>query len=363
MEVFTKLAQMDMIELLEYLVVPVIILCISLIVGIAINRALIRRVARRAKTETSSIKEIFYRAIQGVPVSLCMVIGLYWVVNTSQMPDTIIQLLSYLLFTSIMFTITRVVERTVSGFINIKFSSSGAASQSTLMSTILKVFIYASGVLIILQYYGISIAPILTVMGLSSMAIALGLQPTLENIFSGLQLILSKQIKVNDVIKIGAHEGRVVDINWRFTTIMPANEGTVVVIPNKDIAGSTSTNYSRPREDVVIVVPIGVGYESDLEQVERVTVEVARDIMIEVDGYEPAINSEGVDINPIAPIVRFQEFGDSSINFNAVLHAQKFANQYMIKHKFIMAITKRYREEGINIPFPIRTVLMPDKND
>ena len=363
MEAILKIAEMDAMELLQYLVVPLGILCISLFVGIAINRALIRRMARREKTETSSIKEVFYRAIQGVPVSLCMVIGLYWVVNTSQMPETLRQLLSYLLFTSIMFTITRVVERTVSGFINMKFSTSGAASQSTLMSTILKVFIYASGGLIILQYYGISIAPILAAMSVGGMAAALGLQDTLQNIFAGLQILLSKQIKVNDFIKIGANEGRVVDINWRFTTIMPANEGTVIVIPNKDIAGSTSVNYSRPRDDVIIVVPIGVGYESDLEQVERVTVEVARKIMIEVDDYEPAINSEGVDINPLAPAVLFTEFADSSINFNAILHAHKFQNQLKLRHKFIMAITKRYREEGINIPFPIRTVLMPDKQN
>ena len=361
MEHLEKILNMSFMEIIQYLILPACILSISLIVGVSLNRFLTEKIAQRIKSEESDIKEIFFRAMQGVPISLCLVIGLYWVVNTSKLPDSIAQLLSYLLFTSIMFTITRVVERTVSGFVHVKFSASGDASQSTLLGTILKVFIYASGALVVLQYYGISIAPLLTAMGLGSVAIGLGLQETLANIFAGLQIILSKQIKVNEVIKVGNNEGRVVDINWRFTTIMPANEGTVVVIPNKDIAGSTSTNYSRPREDVLIVVPIGVGYESDLDQVERVTVEVAREIMIEVDGYEPMINSEGVDINPLAPVVRYQEFADSSINFNAVLHAHVFMNQYMIKHKFIKEITKRYREEGINIPFPIRTVLTPDK--
>ena len=357
MEHIEKILNLSAMEVVEYVIVPAIILCVALMIGVAINRFLTEKMQRSLKTEESDIKEIFFRAMQGVPISLSFVIGLYWVVNTSKLPSTISQLLSYLLFTSIMFTLTRVVERTVSGFINVKFSSSGNASQSTLMGTVLKVFVYASGVLILLEYYGISVTPILTAMGVGGMAIALGLQETLANIFSGLQIILSRQIKVNEFVRIGAYEGRVVDINWRYTTILPANEGNVVVIPNKDIAGLTSTNYSRPREDIVIVVPIGVGYESDLEQVERVTVEVAREIMIEVDGYEPMINSEGVDINPLAPVVRYQEFADSSINFNAVLHAQKFMTQFMIKHKFIMAITKRYREEGINIPFPIRTVI------
>ena len=358
MEHLEKILNMDAMEIVQYLIVPVCILCVALLIGIALNRLLTEKLERHVKTVESSIKEIFFRAMQGVPISLSFVIGLYWVVNTSKLPATISQLLSYLLFTSIMFTITRVIERTISGFINVNFSSTGDASQSTLISTILKVIIYTSGGLVVLQYYGISVAPIIAAMGGGVMAAALGAKETLENVFAGLQIILSRQIKVNEIIKIGSNEGRVIDINWRYTSILPANEGSIIVIPNKDIAGLTSTNYSRPRQDIVIVVPIGVGYESDLDQVERVTVEVAREVMIEVDGYEPLIDSEGVDKNPLAPVVRYQEFGDSSINFNAVLHAKVYNNQLMIKHKFIMAITKRYREEGINIPFPIRTVMM-----
>ena len=141
---------------------------------------------------------------------------------------------------------------------------------------------------------------------------------------------------------------------------MPPNEGSVVVIPNKVIAASVSTNYSRPREDIVLSIPIGVSYDSDLEQVEKVTVEVAREIMTEVDGYEPDFNENGFDKNPLAPVVRYQNFSDSSIDFLAVLHATQFKSQYLMKHKFIKEITKRYREEGINIPFPIRTVVLPD---
>ena len=118
------------------------------------------------------------------------------------------------------------------------------------------------------------------------------------------------------------------------------------------------TNYSRPRDDIVIVVPIGVGYESDLQKVEDVTVEVAKEVMERIDGYKPMI-IDGVDKNPLAPVVRYQEFGDSSINFNAVLHSTNFINQFMIKHEFIKAISERYRKENINIPFPIRTLDIP----
>ena len=90
------------------------------------------------------------------------------------------------------------------------------------------------------------------------------------------------------------------------------------------------------------------------------TVEVATELQIKIDGYQPNFDSEGIDRNPLAPVVRYQAFNDSSIDFNAVMHVQTFTNQYLLKHEFIKAITKRYREEGINIPFPIRTLDLPD---
>ena len=358
------LMNLDPLELMKSLTIPVLILAVALFIGITLNSMLNSRLAKLVKAEDGSIKNVFYRALQGVPISFCFVVGLYWIVNTSNhLPDGLVKIFSYILFTVIVFSITRVLERTLSGFIALKFSNSGNASQSTLLDTIFKVVVYASGLLIVLNYYGISIAPIITAMGVGGMAIALGLQETLANIFSGLQLILSKQLRVNDYIKLSTgDEGRVTDINWRFTTIMPANEGNVVVIPNKTIAGSITTNFSMPRDDIVITIPIGVAYDSDLDEVERVTVEVAREIMMRFDRYEPNFNAEGADKNPLAPVVRFTTFADSSINFSVILHSANFTNQYLLKHEFIKAVTKRYREEGIEIPFPIRTVVTPEGN-
>jgi small-conductance mechanosensitive channel len=195
-------------------------------------------------------------------------------------------------------------------------------------------------------------------MGVGGMAVAFGVQETVANIFSGLHLIITNQVKINDFIKLASGaEGRVTDINLRYTTITPAAEGSVIVIPNKDIAGAIMTNFSRPRRDVGIIVPIGVSYNSDLDLVERVTLEEARKVQMQWDDYNPD------DANsPLHPAVLYQEFGDSSINFNAVLHASVYTKQLKIKHEFIKAISKRYREENIDIPFPIRTVMLPEEN-
>lgn len=352
------LMNLDPLELMKSLTIPVLILAVALFIGITLNSMLNSRLAKLAKAEEGSIKNIFYRALHGVPISFCFVVGLYWIVSTSSMPAGIVTFFSYILFTSIIFSITRVVERTLSGFIRLKFSSSSDATQSTLLDTIFKIGVYASGLLIVLNYYGISIAPIITAMGVGGMAVAFGIRETLENIFSGLQIIISKQIRVGDYIKLSTgDEGKVADINWRFITVIPANQGSVVVIPNKVIAGAVSTNYSMPRDDILVTVPVGVGYESDLEKVERIALEVARDAMMKIDGYEPNFDSEGKDRNPLAPYLRYQAFNDSSIDFNMFMRVTNFRNQSLLKHEFIKKLKRRFSEEGVNIPYPTRTLV------
>ena len=343
------------------LIMPACIMVIALCVGVIINRMLTRKLDQHIESTHSEIMEIFFRALKGVPIYLSIVIGLYWSVTTSNLPNGLEKIFSYVLFTMIVFSMTRVCERTLSGFIRLKFGGSSDLTQSTLLDTIFRVAIYASGALIVLDYFNISIAPIMAAMGVGGMAVAFGVRETLENIFSGLQIIVSKQFRINDYIKLSTgDEGRVIDINWRYITIMPPHESNVVVIPNKVIAGTVITNFSQPRDDIVVVVPIGVSYDSDLEKVERVTVEVARKLQMEIDGYEPQLDVNGIDRALLAPAVRFQAFNDSSIDFNAVLHVKMFANQFVLKHEFIKAITVRYREEGIDIPFPIRTLDLPD---
>lgn len=349
----------DWLQVAGYLVIPACILATSLTVGIFLNKLLKQKVSSRIQDDESGIKGIFFNALQGVPISFCVIVGLYWIVNTSgHLPQGLVKAFSYVLFAAIVFSATRVLERTLSGFIRLKFSSTSDASQSTLLDTIFRVLIYASGLLIILDYCGISIAPIITAMGVGGMAITFGIRETLENIFAGLQLLISKQMRVGDYIKLSTgDEGNVVDINWRFISIIPPNESSVVVIPNKTIAESVSTNYSRPRDDLLVQVPIGIGYESDLEKAEEVALEVARETMIKVDGYEPEFDENGVDKNPLAPSIRYTGFDDSSINFKANMHLTHFKRQFVLKHEFIKAIKKRFSAEGINIPYPTRTLV------
>lgn len=346
----TKLLDMSWEHIVDALLLPALILIIALTVGILLNREINRRIQRHLDTNESSWQSVFVHALKGVPISWCLAVGLYWIIKTIDFSPATKQFFSYVLFTVIVYTIVRVVSRALNAIIEVSTQKSGTAfPKSSLLSTIVNVIIHAMGILVILQYMGISVAPILTAMGVGGMALALGLQETLANIFSGLQLILSKQIHIGDYVRLSSgEEGRATDINFRFTVVQTLG-GNSIIIPNKILAAAVLTNYSVPAQEVSVSVEIGVSYDSDLKKVEHVTVEVAREVM---EHYGHDTGSK--------PLVRFHDFGDSAILFTAILYTNNFARQSLVRHEFIKALTERYRAENIDMPYPMRTILRGD---
>lgn len=218
--------------------------------------------------------------------------------------------------------------------------------QSSILLNLINVSLGVIGLLFILQYLGISILPALTALGVGGLAVALALQDTLSNLFAGLQLIASKKIKVGDYLILSAsEEGNLEDISWRNSTIRTLSNH-LIIIPNSTLASSIVKNFALPDMDNSVLVPVGVGYGSDLKHVERVTIEVATEIQKTVEGA----------VRDHQPFTRYNAFADSSINFNVILRGTGYASQYLITHEFIKALHERYNQEGIEIPFPIRTV-------
>jgi small-conductance mechanosensitive channel len=97
---------------------------------------------------------------------------------------------------------------------------------------------------------------------------------------------------------------------------------------------------------MAVLVQVGVSYRSDLEKVERVTIDVAKEVLQKVDG----------GVKEFEPFIRYHTFGDFSINFTVILRAKEYVHKYLITHEFIKRLHRRYQMEGIEIPFPIRTV-------
>jgi len=136
------------------------------------------------------------------------------------------------------------------------------------------------------------------------------------------------------------------DISWRSTSIR-ALANNLIIVPNSKLAQAIVTNYHLPEKRMSLLIPIGVDYECDPARVEQILLDEATRAAGEIPGLlaEPP------------PFVRFiPGFGDSSLDFTLICQVGQFVDQYLAQHELRKRIFERFRQEGINIPFPIRTL-------
>ena len=216
-----------------------------------------------------------------------------------------------------------------------------------MFTNIVRITVYLIGVLIILDSLNISIAPMLTALGVGGLAVSLALKDTLSDVFAGLHILLSKKVQPGDFISLDSGEmGYITNISWR-NTIMMERTNNVIHIPNTRLSSAIVKNYDSGDPSFSVKIPIGVGYDSDLDLVEKVTMEVTQGIQDTID--ETDKNFE--------PTMRFQTFGESSINLMAYFRGKRYGDQHPIIHNFIKKLHKRFGQERIEIPFPMRTVI------
>ncbi len=216
-----------------------------------------------------------------------------------------------------------------------------------LISKIVTVTVYFMAFLTILSHFGIQITPLIATLGIGGLAVGLALQNTLSNFFSGLHIISDKPIGIGDFIELpdANISGFVEDIGWRSTRIRTL-PNTIVIVPNTKLSESIIVNNSLPEQEMAALVQVGVAYGSDLEKVEKATVDVAKKIQKTVSGA----------VKNFEPFIRYHTFGDSNINFSVILRVEKFVDQYLVKHEFIKALKERYDKEGIEISWPVRKI-------
>jgi small-conductance mechanosensitive channel len=206
--------------------------------------------------------------------------------------------------------------------------------------------VFSLGALVLLDSFGISITPIIASLGIGSLAVALAIQPTLENLFSGIQIAVDKPFQIGHFIKLDSGEEGFVDrIGWRSTWIrLPQNN--MIIISNKTLVNAKITNYHYPDREFVTTVSLGVHYNSDLERVEKILVEAAQKTLTTVPG----------GVKNFVPNVRFHTFNNCSIDCTVALRVREHADGGLVKHEFIKNVHRCFAKEGIVIPYPIQAV-------
>lgn len=319
----------------------------ALILGLISKRIILKKIAKIARKISWKGDDILISALKRWVVWWFLFAGAYLAAVSVPVEANLLKLIHNIILVLTILSLTIFAANMSGSFINL-YSANLKESfpRTTIFTNLTRIFVFLIGFLIIFNSLGISITPILTGLGIGGLAVALALQETLSNLFAGLQLIASRQIRPGDYIRLGSgEEGFIVDINWRNTTVRELSNN-LNIIPNSLISKTIVKNYFLPEKISSVLVQVGVAYESDLEKVEKATIEVAREVMREIPG----------GVSDFEPFTRYHTFGDSSINFTVILKAKEFVDQYILKHEFIKRLHKRYQTEGITIPFPIRTL-------
>jgi len=178
--------------------------------------------------------------------------------------------------------------------------------------------------------------------GVAGLAVGLALQGTLANTFAGISLALKNVINIGDFIETNGFAGTVEDISLRHTKIKTA-DNNIVIIPNSIVSDNPFKNFGLTK-DVRVTIECGVGYESDLRAVEKISIDVIKEYF--------SHRKEEVEFH-------YLSFGDSSINFQMRFWVLANNNTSLLKARSeaIVHLKERFDKENINIPYPITQML------
>jgi len=340
---------------LNQLIMPSIVVLVSVTVLFILREIAFRMLNRWAKKTDTTIDDVVIKTLKTPTIFWVVALSLYLGIAFSGFPPEYTKYIKKIIYVAIVLSVT-VALTTLSGKI-FRFYVEKAKSPvpaTGLANATIKGIVLVTGGLLILSGLGISITPLLTALGVGGLAVALALQDTLANMFAGLHIMLERTIRVGDFIKLETgEEGYVEDITWRTTRIrmLPNN---MVLIPNSKLAQSIITNYYLPIKRMSVKITVGVSYDSDPEYVEKVLLDIAKSAVGEIPGL----------LGEPEPFVRFSPgFGDSSLDFTLICQVKEFVDQYLVQHELRKRIFKRFKEEGIEIPFPHRTVYLREEKD
>jgi len=336
-----------------WLVFPLIVLLAAILaylVNVVIMRVL-RRVIEKTRME---IDGRIYRLLQRYLFPLLVVGGLLIIVDAVPLPPKVLQATHRLLVVSgLLLAVFFLTKGALLVLRNMETQYESVRNIRHPVELFTKFLFVAVGAMIILDNLGISLTPLLTTLGIGSLAVAIALQDTLGNFFAGLYIKADRPIELGHYVRLeGGEEGYVDRIGWRSTRIRML-QNNMVVVPNSKLVQTNITNYYLPEKELAVLVQVGVHYDSDLEKVERVTREVAKEVLQIVPGGVPSFE----------PFIRYHTFNQSSIDLTVILRAREFVDNFLVKHEFIKKLQARYKDEGIIIPFPIRTVYLKAESD
>ncbi|MGE5309385.1 MAG: mechanosensitive ion channel family protein [Deltaproteobacteria bacterium] len=334
-------------SLIFSVVVPCSIVIGALLAGFLVRNFVFRRLLHWGKISRRPLDDIVIAAISKPFLFWWALFGAYVALETSVVPARVAFIGSKALLVLAIASVTVTLARIATGMIRANAERlETTVTITSLTDNATRVIIFLIGSLLIVNSLGISVVPILATLGVAGLAVGLALQDTFGNFFAGFHIILSKQIRINDYVRLDSGvEGYVYDINWR-TTQIKTLAGNLVLVPNLKLTQAVITDFCLPQKEVAVTVEVSVRPESDLEKVQMATEAVASETASSMPGSLPGQQ----------PKALFTEFSEYGVKLSVTLKCREFTDQYSIRHELIKRLHARYNKEGIFIafaPFPV----------
>lgn len=312
----------------------------AVVLGVVLEKLLLPMLLRFADKRSWRLWKIVIGSLKMVIVLWFVLIALKIIQPMIPLKPAWVEITNKILSVLVLISITIMIGRIAVGLLRNSSRSEAAAAMptTTILVNITKIIISLLGLLAIFHSLGVSVTPMLTALGVGGLAVALALQDTLSNLFSGLQIIATKQVEIGDFIKLATgEEGQIVDIAWRVTT-MKTNVDNLIIIPNSKFSSTNLTNFSRPQKYSILVIPILIAHGTDLEAAERIAFS-AIDEFVKHDNV-PLVKQ---------PEVVFTDITEQGIRMNILIEAKDYPEHRRLRHRLIKILVAAFTTNGIRL--------------
>ena len=333
------------------ILLAILILALSLGLARLSQYVLTKWVSKFIKLTKSSLDDKILNGVKGPIYYIILFLGLRLASDALSLPIRIQEIINGAVYIVGVFIavliIYRVADSLLKWYLGKLAKKTDKAVEKDFLPLIQKIstiFIFLIGIIVVLKHFNYDVLSLVTALGIGSLAIGLAAKDTLANMISGFTIMVDRPFRVGDRIELSSGEvGDVLEIGLRSTRIQTFDH-TVIIVPNTELANMKLINQAYPDNLLKGRLDVGIAYGSDVEKAKKIMIDAALSLDYVLD--DPP------------PVVYFDEFGDSALLLYMMFWVKEYLDRRAAKDAINMTIKKRFEEEGIEIPFPIRTVHM-----
>ncbi|MCD1294431.1 mechanosensitive ion channel family protein [Methanocella sp. CWC-04] len=333
------------------LMAALLIVAIFLILSEIVKRIVLDVAPHLVSKTKSTLDDEILSVIKGPIQVIVIVAGIYLAFKTiNHMPVNAITMLDRLSAIVLILLCAYVVSNLIKGIIKWYVTDVAPKTNSDLddhlmpfLRKFLVVLVYSIAVIMIIGQFGVEITPLIASLGVVGIAVALAAKESLSNLFGAVAILTDRPYKVGDrLILPSIGQGDVLDVGLRSTRIRTM-DNRVVIVPNEEMARSKIVNMSQPSSKVRVTIKVGISYRSDVDKACAIMERIASEL--------PQVSKEP------GPRAYVSALGDFSVDITMLVWIDSYREDLSVPDVIYRKVLARFKEEGIEIPYPIKTVI------